>query len=283
MPFTIVVDSASNLPSSQLARYGILSVPLSYTLDGVTHDCSAPDQYDAAAYFQALREGASLQTSLVNTTRFTECFDALLRSGRDVLCLTLSSGVSGTYQAACLAAMDLRGRYNGRAIFVVDTQAAGMGEGILALYAAQLKEQGYSLSATLNRLERKLTKLHQIFTVEDLAFLHRGGRINGVTAKVGTLLHLRPLLRGENGKIVSFGKVRGRKAAIQALADQYKASAKFGGAAAISHADAAEDAATLARLLQDCDPEIRILTVPWEPVTGAHCGPGALAVFFFEK
>ncbi len=283
MPFTIVVDSASNLPSNQLARYGILSVPLSYTVDGVTRNCPSPDQYDASAYFQALRAGATPQTSLVNAGRFIECFDALLSSGRDVLCLTLSSGISGTYQAACLAAMDMRGRYSGREVFVVDTKAAGMGEGLLALYAAQLKEQGYSLNATLNRLEHKLTQLHQIFTVEDLDFLHRGGRISGLTAKVGTLLQLRPLLKGENGKIVSCGKVRGRKAAIQALVDQYVANAKFGGAVAISHADAATDAETLAKSLRDRDPGMRILTVPWEPVTGAHSGPGALAVFFFGK
>jgi len=281
MPFTIVCDSAANLPSRQLARYGIVSVPLSYTLDGVTHDSPPPDQYDAAAFSQKLRDGATTQTSLVSTGRFIECFDALLSSGRDVLCLTVSAGVSGTYQAACLAAMEMRGRHEGREIFIVDTKAAGLGEGLLTLYAAQLKEQGYNLSATLNRLERKLPSLQQIFTVEDLDFLRRGGRISGLTAKVGTLLHLRPLLKGEDGKIVSFGKVRGRKAAIQALAEQYEQKGHFGGAVAISHADAAEDAATLEQMLQAMDPEVRILTVPWEPVTGSHCGPGGLALFFF--
>ena len=283
MPFTIVCDSAANLPSRQLARYGIVTMPLSYILDGETHDCPPPDQYDAAAFFQRLREGAVTQTSLVSAGRFIQCFDSLLSSGRDVLCLTLSAGISGTYQAACLAAMEMRGRYQGREIFIVDSQAAGLGEGLLALYAAQLQEQGYSLSATLNRLERKQKQLHQVFTVEDLEYLHRGGRVSRLTAKVGTLLHLQPLLRGEDGKIVSFGKARGRKAAIQALVDQYARNARFGGAAAISHADAAEDAATLEQLLRHLDPEIRIFTAPWEPVTGSHCGPGGLALFFFGK
>lgn len=281
MPFAIVCDSAANLPSKQLARYGILTVPLSYTVDGVTHDCPPPDQYDATAFFDQLRQGATTQTSLVSAGRFVECFDTLLASGQDVLCLTVSAGVSGTYQAACLAAMEMRGRHEGREIFIVDTKAAGLGEGLLALYAAQLKEQGYNLSATLNRLERKLPQLHQIFTVEDLDFLRRGGRISGITAKLGTMLHLRPLLKGDDGKIVSCGKVRGRKAAIQALVDAYKENAQYGGAVAISHADAAADAATLEQALHALDPEVRILTVPWEPVTGSHCGPGALAVFFF--
>ena len=281
MPFTIVCDSAANLPSRQLARYGIVSVPLRYTLDGVTHDCPPPDQYGASSFFQALRDGASTQTSLVSAGRFIEYFDVLMASGRDVLCLTVSSGVSGTYQAACLAAMEMRSRYPNREIFIIDSKAAGLGEGLLALYAAQLKEQGYSLSATMNRVERKLQTLEQIFTVEDLEFLRRSGRINSLTTKIGTLLQLRPLLHGVDGKIAALGKARGRKAAIQALADQYGQKARFGGAVAISHADCAADAAALEQAIRALDPEVRILTVPWEPVTGSHCGPGALAVFFF--
>ena len=283
MPFTIIVDSASNLPQSQLAKYGVISVPLCYTLDGVTYDCPPPDQYDASSYFQALKSGAVVSTSLVSTGRFEEVFEHLLSSGQDVLCLCVSAGISGTYQAACMAALDMRSRFAGREIFIVDTKAAGMGEGLLALYAAQLKEQGYSLSATLTRLERKVEQLHQLFTVEDLEFLRRGGRISGFTAKVGSLLQIRPLLRGENGKIVSFGKARGRKAAIQALVDGYKSNAKYGGAVAISHADALEDARNLESMLKAVDPDARILIVPWEPVTGAHAGPGALAVFYFGK
>ena len=286
MPFTIVCDSAANLPSRQLARYGIVSVPLRYTLDGVTHDCPPPDQYGASSFFQALRDGASTQTSLVSAGRFIEYFDVLMASGRDVLCLSVSSGVSGTYQAACLAAMEMRSRYPNREIFIIDSKAAGLGEGLLALYAAQLKEQGYSLSATMNRVERKLQTLEQIFTVEDLEFLRRSGRINHITALVGSVLGIKPLLKGsEEGKIIASDKVRGRRKVLQTMAE--KCAALVADAhehiVGISHADCPEDAQTLADLIrQKICPKDIILTVH-EPATGAHIGPGALALFFFGK
>lgn len=282
MPYSIVTDTSANLPQAMAARYGLIVVPLSYSLNGQAPvNCPPVESFDAAAYYDQLRNGAAVQTSLSNTQQYIDTFEPLLRSGQDVLCLTLSGGVSGTCQAASLAARDLRIQYPDRQIFVVDTKGAALGEGLIALYAAQLREQGYALNAALTRLTHKIPHLHQLFTVEDLQYLRRGGRISGITAAVGSMLHIRPLLRGEDGRIVMYGKVRGRKSSINALVDGYVANAKFGGAVAITHADAPEDAQTLEQAILAKDPDARILTATFEPVTGAHAGPGALALFFF--
>ena len=283
MSFVVVTDSSANLSQELLHRYGIRTASLSYIVNGQLHDCPASDVFDAPAFYQLLRSGTQIQTSLSNCQRFVDVFESVLRNGQDVLCITISGGISGTHQAACQAALMLRGDYPKREIFVIDSQAAGLGEGLLALYVAQLQEQGYDLHEALPRLEHKLTQLSQVFTVEDLMYLRRGGRVSGVAAVMGTVLHIRPILRGEDGHIAVSGKARGKKGAIQALLKAYETEAAFGGPVAITHADAEADAQALLEGLQARDPAARILTAPFEPISGAHVGPGALALFYFKK
>ena len=195
----------------------------------------------------------------------------------------MSSGISGAYSCAEMAAAQLREDYPQRAIRLVDTMGASLGEGLLALRAAACREQGMGLDETADFLLELRERFYQVFTVDNLAYLQRSGRISNATAVIGTVFQIKPLLKGnEEGKIVTFGKVRGRKQSIQALAEKYDTLVKNPGeqTVGIAHADCPEDADYLAGLLRKNFPPKDILTVCYEPVTGSHVGPGTLALFF---
>ena len=185
-----------------------------------------------------------------------------------------------------MAARELREAYPQRRLVVFDTRAASLGEGIQVLYGAACREAGLTLDETVQELTVLRSRMRQVFTVDDLMHLRRGGRVSGVTAAVGTALRIKPLLKGdEAGRIVAFGKVQGRKRSIRSLAENFVTNAELLGhwPIGIAHAGCRREALELAELLHAADPKARIIVVDFEPVTGSHVGPGALALFFVAR
>ena len=282
MSFAIITDTAANLLATHLEQRDIIAIPLEFFLDGTTHTCLSVDEIDGEAFYATLGN-KDVRTSQTNPQKFHDVFEPLLKAGRDILCVTLSSGISGTYTSACITAEQLREEYPERKICILDSLGASLGEGLLVFRACDCRDAGMSLDETVKAVEQMREQMCQVFTVDDLHFLRKGGRISGAVAFVGTLLDFKPLLKGnEDGKIVMTGKVRGKKRAIAAMVEKYESlvADPQNQCVAIVQAGCPEDAKKLEELLKKNKPPREILTVCYEPVTGIHVGPGALALFF---
>ena len=285
MSFAISTDTSANLPTAELQWHGLYLLPFSYIMADVQHQCLDLTAFDADAYYRALRHTPAT-TSMVSMEQYRQLWQPLLAEGQDVLHVGMSSGISGAYQSAVMAARELREEYPGRRLVVFDTRAASLGEGIQVLHAATCREAGYSLDETVRELTELRGRVRQVFTVDDLMHLRRGGRVSGVTAAVGTALRIKPILRGdEAGRIVVSGRVQGRKRSLRALADSFAASGELSGhwPVGIAHAGCREEALELAALIRQSAPKGRIMVVDYEPVTGSHVGPGALALFYVAR
>lgn len=282
MAFTIMTDSAANLPRALVEKYNILVAPLSYFIDGEQHTCLYCEDLDGEAFYRSIRD-KDIKTAQTNPQGFIDLMEPVLKAGNDLVYTGLSSGISGSVASACIAMEHLKSLYPEREIYVVDSMGASLGEGKIVLLACECREKGMSLADTVALMRREVLHTCQIFTVDDLYYLRKGGRITGTVALVGTLLDIKPLLKGdENGHIVQCGKVRGRKRAIAAMAERYDRLVvePEKQRVCIAHAACAADAAALEALLKKNRPPREILTVGYEPVTGIHVGLGTLALFF---
>ncbi len=282
MSFVISTDTSANLPTAELVHHQLTLLPFSYIVNGEEHQCLDLAAFDADAYYDMLHR-TPVSTSMVSMDQYTQVWEPLLEAGHDVLHIGMSSGISGAYQSAVMAARELREAYPQRRLVVFDTRAASLGEGLQVLHGATCREAGYTLDETIRELTALRARIRQIFTVDDLMHLRRGGRVSGVAAAVGTALRIKPLLKGDAaGRIVVFGKVQGRKRAIRSLADNFAENAELLGhwPVGIAHAGCRDEALELAAALHASDPKARIIVVDYEPVTGSHVGPGALAMFY---
>lgn len=281
----IFTDTSANLPAAYIQKYSLRVIPLTYFVDGVeAHQDPAVD-FDGKAYYDAMRSGTPVSTAMINLGAFLEPLHAALAAGDDVIYIGMSGGISGTAQAAVIAAGELTEKYPARKIVTIDTYAASLGEGLQVLEAARMIEEGTSLDEIKAHLLSRRPHMCQFFTVDDLAYLKRGGRISSATALIGTVLSIKPILCGdETGHIVSCGKVRGMKRAYQELANYYDGRAlDKSEMLGIAHADNEEGAQALIALLRDKGFTGECLNVVYEPVTGAHVGPGTVALFFYGK
>ena len=285
MSYTLFVDSGSNLPARKLQELSIRVVPFHYELDGNLIRCpDYPDGFDGHSYYERLRAGAVVKTSLINSADFYDAFRPEVAAGSDVMYVGLSSGISGTVQSATLAAEQLMEEFPSRRVRVVDSMGAGLGTGLLACKAADYRDEGRDIDQAAIKLNYDRENLCEYFTVDDLMFLKRTGRVSGVTAVIGSMLQIKPMLRGdESGKIVVCGKIRGRKRAISELAEIYAKKAVNAAAqrVAISHGDCLEEAQKLADKIREIASPRELILSMHEPLTGAHVGPGMLALFFF--
>lgn len=279
----IITDNAANLPKALREQYGIEELCLTYTVDGVPADTS--EEFDGREFYEALRRGASVQTSMVTPDAARKGMEPYLINGEDVLYVGLSGGVSGTCWGVGLVARELAEQYPERKIRVLDTRGASLGEGLIVLAAAKLAAEGRVIEEIVVRCEELCGKMRQHFMVDDLKFLRKGGRISGSAALAGTLLQIKPILQGdEEGKIVQLAKVRGRKAGMEELVELYDRMVEDRSApVGISHASSPADALHIATRLRQVGCTGEILTVCHEPVTGAHVGPGMLAVYFYSE
>ena len=285
MSFAIFTDACSNLPNHLLTELKIQVLPCRYLLDEIPgfYDGNI-DSFDSHEFYDKMRNGSVLKTSLLNTHLFMSHFRPALEAGQDLIYVGLSSGVSGTLQAARMAAEELSEEFPDRIIRVVDSLGASFGPGLLACRAADLRNEGKNAAEAADILDEEVMHLLQFFTVDDLNFLKRTGRVSGATAAIGTVLNIKPLLWGDTtGHIVALKKCRGRKKAIDEIVELYRTRAIHPETQriAISHGDCPEEAALLAQRVCDiCQPKELIIR-PHEPFTGAHVGPGMLALYFF--
>lgn len=287
MSFVVFTDGCSNLPGTVLKGRQIHTLPFTYTINDqqIVYDGDI-DNFDAPAHYELLRAGELIQTSLANTQQFIDQFRPVLESGSDVIYIGMSSGISGTYQASTIAAAELNEAYPERRVRTVDSLGAGLGTGLLTIMASELRDEGKTVDEAADTLDKEKMNLCQFFTVDDLMFLRRTGRLSTTSALVGTMLGIKPILRGdEEGHIVISQKCRGRKKAVDTLAQLYRDRVvnAAGQYVAISHGDCAEEAQALAEKIQTIAQPKELIFCPHEPVTGSHVGPGMLAVFFFGK
>lgn len=284
--YEIITDTSANLDAALLRQQGIGVIPFSFYIDGQETRCTDTEQFDTKAFYDGMRRGTPVTTSQLTPQRYLDCFAPLLAAGRDILFVGMSSGVSGSYASARMAAAQLQEEFPQRKLRLVDTLSASLGEGLQVLKAAEYRTAGIDLDTAAERLLEERHRMCQVFTVEDLRYLRRSGRISNLKAAVGTVLQIKPILKGDpQGQIVCFAQVRGRKKSIEVLAEQYDRYIEDAEneTVAIVHADCPQEAEELARLLQRNHPPRKILTACYEPMTGSHVGPGALALFFYGK
>ncbi len=284
MIFAIYTDGCSNLPGRLLQELDIRVLPFHYMVDGqsLVYDGDV-DSFDAHSYYDSIRSGKVVTTSLFNADGFARHFRTALEAGLDVLYVGMSSGVSGTFQAACMAASELMEEFPDRQVLTVDSLGASLGVGLLACRGADLRAEGKTLAQTKAILDEEVVRLCQFFTVESLTYLHRSGRISTATYALGSVLDIKPLLRGdEEGHIVSCAKCRGRKKAIAAIVEKYRTKAvdPQNHRVFISHGDCPQEAQALADQIRAIAQPKELIVLPHEPTTGAHVGPGMLALFF---
>lgn len=282
MSFAVFADGSANLPAGMLE--GISLLPCEYTIDGKPQTYWGDvDHFDAHAFYEGLRSGRVVRTSLLNTQLFLSQFTPVLEKGLDIIYISMSSGISGTYNAARIAAQELMEQFSGRYVHIVDSLGCGFGNGLLAVQAAQLSREDMSAREAAKILDADVPHICQYFTVDDLNFLKRTGRVSGMTAAIGTILGIKPILFGDStGHIISCAKVRGRRKSIEALANKYaeKRQDLPRQQICISHGDCPEDASLLASLIRKITPEVPITICQHEPFSGAHVGPGMLGLFF---
>jgi DegV family protein with EDD domain len=282
MSFTVFADGCANLPQSKAKEIVIL--PCDYLVNdtSVTYNGDI-DNFDGHTYYDSLRAGANIKTSLLNTQLFLNHFTPYASEGKDIIYISMSSGISGTYNAAIAAANELMEEYPDCFIHIVDSHGCGFGNGILALKAAQLNAEGVDSREAAKILDEAVPHACQYFTVDDLNFLKRTGRVSGVTANIGTILNIKPILFGDStGHIISCNKVRGRKNAINGLIAKYSEKRMENeNDVFISHGDCLEDANALAALVKGVNPDANITICMHEPFSGSHVGPGMLGLFFW--
>ena len=281
--FRIVTDTSSNLPTAYLQAENITVIPFTFHTESGEQSCMDTASFDAKAFYTAMRNGEKVTTSQIPPQRFVDNIRPMLENGEDVLFVSMSSGISGSYASSKIAANQLAEEFPERKILTVDTYSASLAEGIVVMRAVECRKEGLSIDETYQILRALRHRIAQIFTVGDLRYLKRTGRLSNLEAARGTVLQIKPLLKGDpQGKIVCFAKVRGRQRAIEEMAKRYEelVVSPETQTVCISHADCEADAQILASMLRRSKAPKDILIVDYEPVTGSHVGPGALALFF---
>lgn len=284
MNFEIITDSSANLPETLVEKYRLHILSLMFLVgDKEYYSYVKGEVTDIKKFYTMMRAGQKITTSHINRDVCTGLFESLLGSGKDILYIGFSSGLSGTYQTGHMVLEEMREKYPERKIYDVDTLAASLGEGLLVTYAARMREAGRSIEEVYQWLLDNRLNLCHWFTVDDLFFLKRGGRISSTTALAGTVLGIKPVMHVDNeGHLVPVAKVRGRKNSLDALVAHMEQTAIEPGhqTVYITHGDCMEDAEYVADLVRKKFGVKEIVINYVDPVIGAHSGPGTVALFF---
>ena len=286
--FDIYVDSAANLPDELFKENDIKVISYTCSVDGKDMECyedGVPFAETAKKFYSAMREGAETKTTLVNADKITTAITPSLQAGRDVLLITIAEGISGTYNQGVFAANELKEHFPDRKILVAQSANASLGEGLVALYAAKRGDMGESVDACYQWVLDNRFNIHGVCTVDSLKYLKRGGRVSTALAIAGTILNIKPVLHGdENSKLTVFSNERGRKKSIAKLIETYKENVidPENQTIAIAHADCEDEALELAERLKDLGAKDIIMNY-YDLCTGAHAGPGTIALFFMGK
>lgn len=287
MSFQIITDSCANLTADIIRQYKLEVLPMEYLMDGIQHYITADfKEADYKAFYNSMREGKVAKTSMVNGESARPVFEKILAGGTDILYIGFSSALSGTVQSVKATLDDLAQQYPDRKCITVDSLAAAMGEGLLVTHAAILQQNGENLETVVQWLEDNKLRLCHLFTVDDLKYLRRGGRISGATALIGSVLQIKPLMHVDNeGRLVAFGKVRGRKASIQALLNRMAETIVNPSDQIIYviHGDCEAEAKNIVKEIKTRFKPKSIVVNYVDQVIGAHSGPGTLAIFFLGQ
>ena len=283
--YVIMTDSSCDLPQELADQLGLEVLPLEVMADGKNYRNWLDGRVIGFKEFYKLaREGKELKTSAVNTAAFEEKMEELLKEDRDILYIGFSTGLSTTYNSGEAAARELREKYPDRKIYTVDTLAASLGQGMIIYYAAKKKEAGATIEEVRDFVENEKLHMCHWFTVDDLNYLKRGGRISAATAAVGTMLSIKPVMHMDNeGHLVAVGKARGRKAALCQLLDTMGELGEGleGQTTFICHSDCMDDAQYVASQMKERFGVAQV-NINWiGPVIGAHTGPGTIGIFFW--
>ncbi len=284
MSYAIITDSSANLPETMIDEFDLHILSLVFRIkDEEFYGYVKGETTDLAQFYTRMRNKENITTSLINMETCETCMRSILDAGQDVLYIGFSSGLSGSYQAVEMVAAELREEYKDRTILTVDTLAAALGEGLLVYYACKLKQEGKSMQEVYDWLMDNRLKLCHWFTVDDLFFLLRGGRVSATSAIVGSMLSIKPVMHvDDEGKLIVMEKVRGRKKSLDGLVKHMEETVinPEEQIVFISHGDCLEDAEYVGKQVKEKlhvkDVMIHIL----DPVIGAHSGPGTVALFF---
>lgn len=291
--FQIVVDSAANIPAELVKKYDIRVISFVNYVNGQPLTCFDPDltmeqeRVKGKEYYDALRAGAEIKTGLISSGNFEECFRSIMENNEDVLYFSLSKNISGTYNSARIAAQELmENPPMGRRIRMIDSLNASLAQGILAIYASEMRSQGMDFDTIADTLETYPSRMNGIFTVGDLKYLAKTGRLSGSAALIGNILSIKPILRGnKDGYIVQYKKCRGRKAALNTLFSLVcetiiDPKEQIIG---IAHADSYEDSLYVMEEIQKRIQVREFINTSYDYCTGSHVGPDTIALFYMAK
>ncbi|MCL2125002.1 MAG: DegV family protein [Oscillospiraceae bacterium] len=283
-PFSIMVDTGCDLPDEYIDAHGIKTIPISFNLDGVQHSSGRWQEISAVAFYTALANGSMAGTALINPETYVDVFTEYAERGEELLVITLSSGLSGTFQNSRIALDEVKRKYPDCKIFTVDSANACGGIGLLTTLAVKKRDEGLGLAETVTWLDEKKQSCISLFTVDDLMFLHRGGRLGKVSAVAGRIIGIKPLLNvAPDGTLKLKDKARGRNGALERLVGQMKRSLNNGtklDTVIICHSNCEEDARKVATLVKSAVSVREVVITMMGPVIGAHTGPGTIAMFF---
>ena len=284
MSYQIITDSCCDFTKQQYADLKLKYIPLTLLYKGTEQEgFTEPEALHA--FYNGIRAGEMPTTSAANPQAWAALMEESLKEGKDVLCLTFSSGLSTTHQSAVIAARELTEQYPQRKILVVDTLCAALGQGLLVWYACKKRDEGLTLEELNDWVEEHKLNICHWVTIDDLGHLKRGGRVSATTAFVGGMLNIKPIIIMDNdGKLATVGKCRGRKAAMEQLVKKLREDGTDVETIFIAHGDCPEDAAALEKLCRAKCPAVKnVMTGYVGGVIGAHTGPGVLVVFFMGK
>ncbi|MBR6872947.1 MAG: DegV family protein [Ruminococcus sp.] len=279
--YILMSDSTCDLPPEVIKQMGTPILKFHFEIDGATHEDGGMDFHE---FYDMMRNGSMTKTSQISPAQAEEGFEKVLKQGKDILYLSFSSGLSGTYNSACMAKENLTEKYPEAKITVIDSLCASTGQGLLLYKAWEKMCEGLTLDELADWIEENKLHLCHLFTVDDLVYLKRGGRISRTTALAGTILGIKPILHvDDEGRLVSIGKVRGRKQSLNKIIDLMceRIEGYDNPVIGISHGDCWGDADYIAELAKKkLGQDTKVITSYTGTVIGAHSGPGTLAFFF---
>lgn len=282
MSYMIFTDSACDLTPEVLASLNVKYAPLTFRFNHIDKDFNDGGM-PSKEFYQMMRDGGVAKTSAVSAKVLHDLFEPDVAAGNDVLYLGFSSGLSTTYNSGRLACEDLMHEYPERTCIAIDSLAASAGQGLFVYLVAKKRDEGVSLQELAAYAEEIRPHMAHWFTVDDLVYLKRGGRVSAATAVIGGMLNIKPVLHvDDEGHLISMSKVRGRKASIKALAEKYASTCSDKTMPVfISNGDCIADAEELGHLIEAAGGPFPEIITTIGPVIGAHSGPGTLALFFY--
>lgn len=286
--YVISCCSTADLEKEHFEKRDIHYICFHFELDGKQYQDDLGQSIPFDEFYQRMADGAETRTSQINVDEFTEYFEPFLQEGKDILHVTLSSGISGVYNSAKVAAEELSERYPERKIYVVDSLGASSGYGLIMDKMADLRDEGKSLEEVYGWLEENKLRLHHWFFSTDLTFYIKGGRISKTAGTVGMVLNICPLLNMDNeGRLIPRQKIRTKKKVIQEIVNKMKEHAENGadynGKCYISQSACYEDARKVADLVEEAFPKLsgKVVINNIGTTIGSHTGPGTVALFFW--